>query len=216
MGRGFRHAFAVVVLVVALMSGILSLIREFLLFQYPNKFQEPPLFWGCLRIAFGISLVFFWYEERRKRVLLEKSLAPTPSLKEKVLNLSQSILEFAYARSAAAPQITTSARYGADEDWHQRMEDYNREFQAKAEYEKATLGMYDYKYKRLVADAIVSLRDLSLDCSKLETYTSDLSNDNNPEYNGIRIVNDLWIKQLGKELESLADQINEAATGVHV
>lgn len=71
MVRGLRHAITIVTVVVALMSGILSLLREFLLFQYPTKFQESPLFWACLRIAFGVSLLALWYEERKKRIAAE-------------------------------------------------------------------------------------------------------------------------------------------------
>jgi hypothetical protein len=85
MGKGFRHAFTVVALVVALMSGVLSVFREFLIFQFPTRFQEAPLFWACLRVAFGISLIYLWYEERQKRLLAEKALEPTLSPKEKLV-----------------------------------------------------------------------------------------------------------------------------------
>jgi hypothetical protein len=118
MGKGLRHAFTVIALVVALMSGILSLVREFLLFQYPNRFQEPPLFWACLRIAFGISLIFLWYEERQQRLALEKQLqkppVKPPSLKEQALELSASILEFICQREEHAPSVSIPDYFSED------------------------------------------------------------------------------------------------------
>jgi hypothetical protein len=220
MGRGLRHAFTVVALVVALMSGILSLMREFLLFQYPNRFQEAPLFWACLRIAFGISLIFLWYEERQQRLALEKQLQKPPekppSLKAQTLALSTSILEFIYARSEATPKIASIPRYPTIEGtaaWLQKMEDYNQELRAQRNYEQATLGMYDYRYKRSVAEAIVSLKNLGQDTSVLERCASDLLNESEPEDTGnprVSILIHEWIKVVGKNLGALADQIKNA------
>jgi hypothetical protein len=112
--RGFlRHPVTVVTVAVALMSGVLSILREFLLFQYPNRFQERPLFWACVRIAFATSLVVLWYGERQKRLELEKLPEKPLSTKEQILKLSTSILEFVYTRSAGAPKISTSTPYFA-------------------------------------------------------------------------------------------------------
>jgi len=47
------------------MSGILSIFREFLLFMAPEKVQEKPLFWACVRIAFVVSAGMAWWLEHR-------------------------------------------------------------------------------------------------------------------------------------------------------
>lgn len=55
----------VVPIMVGLMSGVLSIFREFLLFMAPDKVQEKPLFWACVRIAFVLSAGIAWYLEHR-------------------------------------------------------------------------------------------------------------------------------------------------------
>jgi hypothetical protein len=169
MQRGFRRILTVFAVVIALMSGILSLVREFLLFEYPTKFQEPPLFWACLRIAFGVSLIALWYEERQKRLSLEKDLQPEPSFKEEVLKLSASILEFAYERSQNAPIISVrpldleNPRYLRDD-----MAKSHAEMEAIKSYESDTLGLYDTRFRRRVAATVSSLKKKGFSDSELE------------------------------------------------
>jgi hypothetical protein len=214
MVRGFRHAFAVIALVVALMSGILSLIREFLLFQYPNKFQEPPLFWASVRIAFAVSLVVLWYGERQKRLELEKQLQkPKLSFKEETLNLSASILEFIYGRKGEAPKDSATPRFlntDGTEDWMREMLESSRIAQERVNFEKDTLGIYNYRFKRDVERAISSLKGKGLDCSRIEHCVINLSNESDPHYHGITIPATMEIEEAGKQLGILADQIKES------
>ena len=155
------------------------------------------LFWAGYRA---------WLEERNKRVLLE---GPVLTLKEKVLRLSHDVLEFAFSRSNAAPKVTTSVRFAGD-DLPQKLDAYGLELRALKAYEKDTLGIYDYRYKRLVAETIISIKNIGLDCGSIEKYTSDLSNESNPEWAGLSYPIDDWIKEVGKQLEILANQIIEA------
>jgi hypothetical protein len=66
--------FKVFLLMVALMSGILSIIREWALIHGSNKVDEKRLFWGCVRIAFVISSIALWGLEHSTVVDLNKRL----------------------------------------------------------------------------------------------------------------------------------------------
>lgn len=50
---------------VALVSGLLSIVREYVLLHHPEKMPQKRLFWGCVRGAFVISAAFSWYGEHR-------------------------------------------------------------------------------------------------------------------------------------------------------
>jgi hypothetical protein len=52
-------------IMIGLMSGILSILREFLLFMAPDKVQEKPVFWASVRIAFVLSLIAAWWIEHK-------------------------------------------------------------------------------------------------------------------------------------------------------
>lgn len=212
MLRGFRHAFAVVVLVVALMSGIQSLVREYLLFQYPNRFQEAPLFWACLRIACVVSFAFLWYEERHKMILLEKSLTPPPSLKRQLIQLSQSILDFVFERSKGVPPFppSTLPQLGGDFNvvWAE-LEKTQNQVELVRIYEQETSEIYEYKYQRAVTGAIVSLKSLGLDTSCLDETVRDLRGEHDPEHLRVVVPASGSIKQIGQQLGTIADQIKE-------
>jgi hypothetical protein len=176
----------------------------------------------ALRATFGIAgfcLLWAgyraWLEERQKRIALEKPPEIVPSLKEQTLNLSTSILEFVYARLEGTPKISSVPRFPNIDDttaWLQKMEDYNQELRAGRAYEEATLGMYDCRYRRLVAGAVVSVKSLGLDTGALEQCASDLLNEIEPEDTGsprVSIPIHEWIKAVGEKLGILADQINK-------
>jgi len=63
--KGHFGWLRVVPIMVGLMSGILSIFREFLLFMAPDKVQEKPLFWASVRIAFVLSAGVAWWLEHR-------------------------------------------------------------------------------------------------------------------------------------------------------
>jgi len=52
---------------VGLMSGLLSVVREFLLFTAPTRFQERPLFWGSVRVTFLVAGVLYCVIETKER-----------------------------------------------------------------------------------------------------------------------------------------------------
>ena len=74
-----------VLLVVAVMTGVLSLAREALLLFFPNKFKATLLFWSCVRVAFIISVAASWYREYRGRKTAEKTYT---SLQQRLQSLS--------------------------------------------------------------------------------------------------------------------------------
>ena len=55
---------------VALMSGILSIVREVLSIFFPKIVPQRSLFWNCVFIAFIISAAILWFIEHQK---VEKS-----------------------------------------------------------------------------------------------------------------------------------------------
>ncbi|MGA2022796.1 MAG: hypothetical protein ABSH02_19550 [Candidatus Sulfotelmatobacter sp.] len=58
--------FQVVLLVISLMSGILSLIREAVLIRQPEKAKDHYLLWRCVFIAFIVSSLWLWMDEHSK------------------------------------------------------------------------------------------------------------------------------------------------------
>jgi hypothetical protein len=78
--------FKVVLLMVAFMSGILSIIREAILIHKPDTVHEKKLFWGCIRIAFFVSAIVLWGTEHHEVLTLNAELneATVPRLKMEV------------------------------------------------------------------------------------------------------------------------------------
>jgi hypothetical protein len=74
IGKSTWQWLRVVPLTVGLTSGILSIIREFLLFAYPGKVQERLIFWASVRIAFVISAGIAWWIEHEARVEAERKI----------------------------------------------------------------------------------------------------------------------------------------------
>jgi len=75
--RNLRPVFRIVLMVIALMSGILSLLREGLQITNPAKYQEKSLFSACLYIAFMVAMVLLWWEERCAKIEAETALNDT-------------------------------------------------------------------------------------------------------------------------------------------
>jgi hypothetical protein len=59
---------------VAFMSGILALIREFLLIHRPDRINEKFLFWRCVMIAFILSSATLWILEHHQTLALQSTL----------------------------------------------------------------------------------------------------------------------------------------------
>jgi len=68
MSKRWFAAVRILVIVVGLMSGLLSIVREFLLFSNPTRFQEAPLFWASARVAFiHAAITYCWIVNRDKQ-----------------------------------------------------------------------------------------------------------------------------------------------------
>jgi len=72
MKKGYLSSLRIVPIMIGLMSGALSIVREFLLFAFPDKYKESSLFWASVRISFVLSAATAWVIEHR---LLEKEKA---------------------------------------------------------------------------------------------------------------------------------------------
>ena len=66
--------FQIVLLMVGLMSGILSIVREALLIHSPDKIGEKLLFWRCVWIAFIVSSGLLWAIEHHSNLALQAKL----------------------------------------------------------------------------------------------------------------------------------------------
>jgi hypothetical protein len=64
---------------IAIMSGVLSLVRETYGMFAVNPIDSKSVFWSCARIALILSAGIAWWQEHQKVLRLEKE-AKTPSL----------------------------------------------------------------------------------------------------------------------------------------
>jgi hypothetical protein len=70
-----RYVTYVLLLVVALMTGILSVFREIMgIYAPPGMIPASDLFWACTRVAFALAMVAAWIVEHRKVGSLEAGL----------------------------------------------------------------------------------------------------------------------------------------------
>lgn len=67
----FRWVYLILLWVVALMTGLLSLIRELQGIYQPNVIQQRSLFWHSVFVAFIISSAILWIIEHQKVKRLE-------------------------------------------------------------------------------------------------------------------------------------------------
>jgi hypothetical protein len=61
-----RYILEFLLWAVALMSGVLAILREVLAVFYPNYVSARSLFWNCVIIAFIISAAILWGMEHKK------------------------------------------------------------------------------------------------------------------------------------------------------
>jgi hypothetical protein len=134
-----------------------------------------------------------------------------PSLKEQLSQLSQMILDFIYERIKNSPSVSTPD-YFADDGKHflRDMRQHGQEASALSAYERETLEIYEYKYQKTVASIIDSLKDLGLDSSELDRYVSGLVSETDPDRAGIVIPVTERVKQIGKQIGTLADRVSES------
>ena len=75
MLKGIWRWLRIVGLIVALMSGALSLFRELYLIYNPSAIHPASLFWHCVWIAFVLSSMTVWIIEYRRAESFGKDLA---------------------------------------------------------------------------------------------------------------------------------------------
>lgn len=92
MPEYIRYLLRLVLWVVALMTGVLSIMRELLGIYRPDEYQTRSLFWNCVIIAFIISAAILWFIEHQKAANLEKQLEREKSNKEPKLTAEFNVL----------------------------------------------------------------------------------------------------------------------------
>ena len=79
-----RYPVKLIIIMVALMSGSLSLLRE-LYGMYRGTLPQPNLFWMCTGAAFVISACMLLWEEYTARKKAEKSLADIMNTRPRII-----------------------------------------------------------------------------------------------------------------------------------
>jgi hypothetical protein len=77
------YPFFVVVLVIALLSGVFSVVREVQIMYFlpvEAESRKKQIFWAFVRIAFVVAAVVLWLDERTKVTSLEKLLPDSQPL----------------------------------------------------------------------------------------------------------------------------------------
>jgi hypothetical protein len=92
MGKWFSYLswLQIVLIMVALMSGILSIIRELISIYAPNRVVGGSLFWRCVWVSFIISAVLLWGIEH----------GHTIELQERLDSLTKPIIEYRFEQWA--------------------------------------------------------------------------------------------------------------------
>jgi hypothetical protein len=73
---GFLNpTFALFILIVGLLSGVLSVMRDVQGMYWPSKVNERKTFWVWARIAFVVAAILLWADEHSKVGQLESELA---------------------------------------------------------------------------------------------------------------------------------------------
>lgn len=75
MLKGFWRWLRIIGLIIGLMSGALSLIREAYTLYRPNAVSPAGLFWHCVWIAFIVSSVIVWFGEYQRGEVAAKEVA---------------------------------------------------------------------------------------------------------------------------------------------
>lgn len=136
---------------------------------------------------------------------------PVATVQQRVLQTSQTVMEFIFAREQSAPQLTTHVpRFpglGNDAEYIEAMERSGREFAARSAYEDSTLEIYDSRYRRDVLEAVALVKSQGIDCGELEEYVTGLQRESEPTYAGISIPPSDYIKRIGKQLGDAADKL---------
>jgi hypothetical protein len=81
------HSLAVILVVVGLLSGTLSVLRELQIMYAPAKASERRTFWGWVRLAFVVAAILLWYDEHSKvkqlsskpEQAIQVNVPPTPA-----------------------------------------------------------------------------------------------------------------------------------------
>jgi hypothetical protein len=70
----FRPVYRIALIVIALMSGAFSVVREVLQIINPAKYQEKSLFFACLIVACILAFALLWWDENQAKRRVEKAL----------------------------------------------------------------------------------------------------------------------------------------------
>jgi len=71
------HTWAIVAIVIGLLSGALSVLREFQVMYFPPKAESKRVFWGWVRIAFVAAAILLWLDEHSKVKQLYAASGPS-------------------------------------------------------------------------------------------------------------------------------------------
>lgn len=107
---------------VALMSGVLSILRELTLIYFPNQVNQRPLFWHCVIIAFIVSMGIIWWQQSKVIETLTSELrieraknTPNFEIAHGTVVISDAVLDYGPQKEGATTVLlpTTVINHGA-------------------------------------------------------------------------------------------------------
>ena len=107
-----NQTFAIILVVVGLLSGSLSVLREIQLMYLPAKATDQRIFWAWVRIAFVIAAVLLWVDEHSKVGQLSTELSTAKAEKQPV-QLNVPPINVPPAQVVISPQMAYMSSNGS-------------------------------------------------------------------------------------------------------
>src|ERR1039457_6354973 len=105
----FGNTVFIIVLIVGLLTGALSILREVQIMYWPTALPPKPLFWSFVRIAFVIAAALLWWDEHQKVLqLLTVKPEPSNSLRRRTQALARDLEAYLDKRKASHPPYTNA------------------------------------------------------------------------------------------------------------
>jgi hypothetical protein len=163
-----NHTVNLLLVVIGLLSGVLSVLREIQEMYLPPKIPKKKHFWAVVRIAFVIAAVVLWCDEHAKVLQLQRSdpVQIRLELKKRMVALSRELSDFSQEWMKHSPGV-----YNMD-DVNEKKEPqrYRQELARRSEealkrereYDLKAIPIYNTRYRQKVVDMCKEATDAGL------------------------------------------------------